>query len=66
MDNMHNAELYGRVLTVNIAKPQSIKLGYQRPVWAEADVFYSKLKESGADTERATKTATVSSREQAS
>ena len=50
MDNMHNAELFGRVLTVNIAKAQSIKLGYHRPVWADADSFYSKLKEDGADT----------------
>ena len=51
MDNMHNAELYGRVITVNIAKAQSIKLGYHRPVWADADNFYAKLKEDGGDTE---------------
>lgn len=29
MDNMHNAELYGRVLTVNFAQPQKIKGGEQ-------------------------------------
>jgi hypothetical protein len=41
-------ELYGRVLSVNIAKPQKIKLGYSRPVWAEADDWYkTKLKEDG-------------------
>lgn len=50
MDNMHNAELFNRVITVNVAKAQSIKLGYHRPVWADADNFYSKLKEDGADT----------------
>lgn len=42
-----DAELYGRVLTVNVANPRSIKLGFNRPVWAEADDFYSKLKEDG-------------------
>lgn len=29
MDNMHNGELYGRVLTVNFAQPQKIKGGEQ-------------------------------------
>ena len=29
MDNMHNGELYGRVLTVNYAQPQKIKGGEQ-------------------------------------
>jgi peptidyl-prolyl isomerase E (cyclophilin E) len=29
MDNMHNAELYGRVLTVNYAQPIKIKGGEQ-------------------------------------
>ena len=33
---------------MNIAKPAKIKLGYARPVWAEADDWYkTKLKEDG-------------------
>ena len=45
---LHLPELFGRVLTVNIAKPQKIKLGYSRPVWAEADDWYkTKLKADG-------------------
>ena len=33
---------------MNIAKPQKIKLGYARPVWAEADDWYkTKLKQDG-------------------
>jgi peptidyl-prolyl isomerase E (cyclophilin E) len=48
LDNMNNAELYGRVLKVNIAKPMKIKLGSAKPVWAEADDWYKdKLKEDG-------------------
>ena len=48
IDNMHNAELYEKVLTCNIAKPQKIKLGYSRPVWADADDWYEKqLKDDG-------------------
>ena len=40
MDNMHNAELFGRVLRVNLAKPDAIKGGH-RPVWeARADDFF--------------------------
>jgi len=40
MDNMHNAELFGRVLRVNLAKPEAIK-GGNRPVWeSNADEFF--------------------------
>mmetsp|Transcript_33171 Transcript_33171/g.63673 ORF Transcript_33171/g.63673 Transcript_33171/m.63673 type:complete len:152 (-) Transcript_33171:487-942(-) len=43
MDNMHNAELYGRVLRVNFAQPMKIKGGQQgwshQPVWADADAY---------------------------
>ncbi|CAI5474761.1 unnamed protein product [Closterium sp. Yama58-4] len=46
MDNMHNGELYGRVLTVNIAQPQKIKGGEQgwasQPVWADADTWFER------------------------
>ncbi len=54
-------ELFGKVLSVNIARPQKIKLGYSRPVWAEADDWYkTKLKADGmgasADAADAAKT----------
>ncbi|KAG6546627.1 hypothetical protein Mapa_011816 [Marchantia paleacea] len=46
MDNMHNAELYGRVLTVNYAQPIKIKGGEQgwasQPVWADADTWFER------------------------
>eukprot|EP01104_Vermistella_antarctica_P000728 TRINITY_DN1084_c0_g1_i2.p1 TRINITY_DN1084_c0_g1~~TRINITY_DN1084_c0_g1_i2.p1 ORF type:complete len:128 (-),score=34.90 TRINITY_DN1084_c0_g1_i2:268-651(-) len=37
LDNMHNSELYGRVLTVNMAKPSV--LSKNRAVWQE-DKFH--------------------------
>ncbi|MCO5598356.1 hypothetical protein L7F22_052450 [Adiantum nelumboides] len=46
MDNMHNAELYGRVLTVNYAQPIRIKGGEQgwasQPLWADADTWFER------------------------
>eukprot|EP00244_Chara_vulgaris_P014988 TRINITY_DN9830_c0_g1_i1.p1 TRINITY_DN9830_c0_g1~~TRINITY_DN9830_c0_g1_i1.p1 ORF type:complete len:160 (+),score=43.86 TRINITY_DN9830_c0_g1_i1:226-705(+) len=46
IDNMHNAELYGRVLTVNYAQPIKIKGGEQgwasQPVWADADTWFER------------------------
>ncbi|KAK3233130.1 hypothetical protein CYMTET_56551 [Cymbomonas tetramitiformis] len=46
MDNMHNAELYGRVLRVNFAQPMKIKARDQgwshQPVWADADSYMEK------------------------
>ena len=40
IDNMHNSELFGRVLRVNLAKPDAMKGGH-RPVWeARADDFF--------------------------
>jgi len=43
MDNMHNAELYGRVIRCNFAQPMKIKGGQQgwshQPVWADADAY---------------------------
>ncbi|MCL7028303.1 hypothetical protein MKW94_021850 [Papaver nudicaule] len=46
MDNMDNAELYGRVLTVNYALPEKIKGGEQgwaaQPVWADADTWFER------------------------
>eukprot|EP00899_Mesostigma_viride_P016096 jgi/Mesvir1/24488/Mv21843-RA.1 len=46
MDNMHNAELFGRVLKVNLAQPLKIKGGEQgwasQPVWADADTWFER------------------------
>eukprot|EP00887_Chlorella_sp_A99_P001610 scaffold8.g1610.t1 len=46
MDNMHNAELYGRVLRVNYAQPQKIKGGDKgwasQAVWADADDWFER------------------------
>ncbi|KAF6140087.1 hypothetical protein GIB67_001828 [Kingdonia uniflora] len=46
MDNMDNAELYGRVLTVNYALPEKIKGGEQgwaaQPIWADADTWFER------------------------
>lgn len=46
IDNMHNAELYGRVLRVNYAQPMKIKGGDKgwshQAVWADADDWYEK------------------------
>ena len=47
LENMDGSELYGRVLKVNLAKPQ---INRAKPVWAEADEWYSGLK-AGADAE---------------
>ncbi|ERL93074.1 peptidyl-prolyl cis-trans isomerase E [Dendroctonus ponderosae] len=35
VDNMNDAELFGRTIRVNLAKPQKIKEGSTRPVWSE-------------------------------
>ena len=51
MDNMHNAELFGRVLRVNLAKPDAMK-GGNRPVWESAadDYFQQGAEEEGRDS----------------
>lgn len=47
IDNMHNGELYGRVLRVNYAQPMKIKGGDKgwshQPVWADADKYIEEL-----------------------
>lgn len=51
IDNMNNAELFGRVLRVNVAKP-SATVGGHRPVWeSHADTYYREKKDGdeGAD-----------------
>ncbi|KAI7840541.1 hypothetical protein COHA_005696 [Chlorella ohadii] len=46
IDNMHNSELYGRVLRVNYAQPNKIKGGDKgwatQAVWADADDWYEQ------------------------
>ncbi|XP_002963980.2 peptidyl-prolyl cis-trans isomerase E isoform X2 [Selaginella moellendorffii] len=46
MDNMHNSELFGKVLTVNYAQPMKIKGGEQgwasQPIWADADTWFER------------------------
>jgi peptidyl-prolyl isomerase E (cyclophilin E) len=47
VDNMHNSELFGRVLRVNFAQPARIKGGDKgfatQPVWADADKYIEEL-----------------------
>lgn len=41
IDNMDGAELFGRVLKVNVSKPSAMKAAGNRPVWeTDADNFY--------------------------
>ena len=49
MDNMHNAELYGRVLRCNYAQPQKNRGGggVNQPVWADADAYQEALEAEG-------------------
>lgn len=35
IDNLDEAELYGRTIRVNMAKPQRLKEGYNKPVWSD-------------------------------
>jgi peptidyl-prolyl isomerase E (cyclophilin E) len=52
MDNMHNAELYGRVLRCNYAQPVKIKGGdagfSTQPVWADAQEWEDRLQQQDA------------------
>ena len=50
MDNMDGAELFGRVLKVNVAKPDATGRGSHRPVWeTRADDFFNKADGEGGD-----------------
>eukprot|EP00803_Ostreobium_quekettii_P005984 evm.model.scf_345.7 EVM.evm.TU.scf_345.7 scf_345:70572-72288(+) len=54
IDNMHNSELYGKVLRVNYAQPMKIKGGDKgwshQPVWADADRYMEEaLAEKGIE-----------------
>lgn len=51
IENMNDAELCGRVLRVNMARPQRFKEGYYKPIWMEEDYNkrYLKSDEAGED-----------------
>ena len=53
MENMNDAELCGRVLRVNFARPQRFKEGYHRPIWMEEEFHkkHAKLEEPDKMTE---------------
>ncbi|XP_002964353.2 uncharacterized protein LOC9655566, partial [Selaginella moellendorffii] len=46
MDNMHNSELFRKLLTVNYAQPMKIKGREQgwasQPIWADADTWFER------------------------
>eukprot|EP00936_MAST-01D_sp_MAST-1D-sp1_P002279 g2279.t1 len=58
IDNMNDAELFGRVLRVNLSKPIKGKLGASKSVWAQAEDWANKL-ESGADADTPSSAATA-------
>lgn len=53
IDNMHNSELFGRVLRVTLARPAKAK---SQAVWASADAWYQALRD-GAEAELADEAA---------
>merc|ERR1712113_375047 len=48
IDNMHSAELKGKVIRVNYARPPTIKGGFKgwadKPIWADVDSWLEKQK----------------------
>jgi peptidyl-prolyl isomerase E (cyclophilin E) len=42
IENMNDAELCGKVLRVNFAKPQRFKEGYHKAIWTEEDYYKNK------------------------
>eukprot|EP01083_Nonionella_stella_P058491 153155_1 len=48
IDNMHRAELYGRVIRVNQAKPVKFS-DKNRPVWAQTDEYLKELNQDRRD-----------------
>ena len=49
IENMNDAELFGRVLRVNFARPQRFKEGYYKPIWMEEEYNKKDLKEEKRD-----------------
>eukprot|EP00210_Caulerpa_lentillifera_P001251 g1207.t1 len=56
IDNMHNAEFFGRVLRVNYAQPMRIKTGLKgpskQPVWADADTYLEQQQQQQQEQEK--------------
>eukprot|EP00919_Chromeraceae_sp_WS-2016_P078417 GHVR01185831.1.p1 GENE.GHVR01185831.1~~GHVR01185831.1.p1 ORF type:complete len:135 (-),score=34.76 GHVR01185831.1:350-754(-) len=50
IDNVHNSELYGRVVTVNLARqPKRGDIRRDKPVWADDFYFRRRLAEEGLE-----------------
>ena len=49
---MNDAELCGRVLRVNFARPQRFKEGYYKPIWMEEEYNKKDLKEDEDNKEK--------------
>lgn len=67
VDNMNDAELFGRTIRVNLAKPQKIKEGSTRPVWSE-DTWLQKhagetIKDKVNDNEKSNEDAAEATQE---
>ena len=45
IENMNDAELCGRVIRVNFARPQRFREGYYKPIWMEEEYNKKELKE---------------------
>ncbi|XP_043477459.1 peptidyl-prolyl cis-trans isomerase E [Leptopilina heterotoma] len=66
IDNMHDSELHGRTIRVNIAKPQKIKEGSSKPVWADDAWLQEHAGETlkGSETTPAEDTVSASKKKQ--
>eukprot|EP00930_Biecheleria_cincta_P099967 TRINITY_DN91580_c0_g1_i1.p1 TRINITY_DN91580_c0_g1~~TRINITY_DN91580_c0_g1_i1.p1 ORF type:complete len:125 (+),score=34.41 TRINITY_DN91580_c0_g1_i1:132-506(+) len=55
IDNMHDAELFGRTLRVNIARAPSNKPSTEsnRPIWADDFFYRKKLQDEGMEVDDA-------------
>lgn len=67
VDNMNDAELFGRTIRVNLAKPQKIKEGSTRPVWSD-DTWLQKhagetIKDKMVDVEKDSETSETATTE---
>lgn len=67
VDNMNDAELFGRTIRVNLAKPQKIKEGSTRPVWSD-DTWLQKhagetIKDKMVDVEKDSETSEATTTE---
>ena len=49
---MNDAELCGRVIRVNFARPQRFREGYYKPIWMEEEYNRKDLKENEEDKDR--------------